>query len=411
MIHECIQFVHITAICVRNAFYLLLYPKQQVVHGLIRDLARVNIIFLKIMQVMTPRTDSALDTCNYTSQVPFNVRDIQHACIKNLQTQFEITISNRPIYSGSSCLIYSATYKKRPVIVKIKRTGLQEYIRTSVFIARKICTFVDRFALLDDGCISLADVFDEVTPNIVDQTDFTNELYNMHLFQRRFNSADSSIRIPETFDEFTAFDDDVIVMEQVQGTHIQNLDQAQRRSMCSLISDFNMRCIVEHGMFHGDLHCGNVLYDADSNVLHVLDFGITGYMNTREVGTIVSIMKAYAWKNFQRMAYLVVSDMTDLPHDIPINKLIEVCRLTQTLLSEIYSTRSVVQFDDIKDIYALVKSQQIRIGRTFSRLQMSLGITNAMCTVYLTADENNEIMHESFRKVLRYVLSFKANAS
>jgi predicted unusual protein kinase regulating ubiquinone biosynthesis (AarF/ABC1/UbiB family) len=244
-------------------------------------------------------------------------------------------------------------------------------------------------------------------PNIVDQSDFTNELYNMHLFQRRFNLADSKIRIPETYDEFTTFDDNVIVMEQVKGAHIQHLDTEQRYRMCELISDFNMRCIVENGMFHGDLHCGNVLYHCESEVLYVLDFGITGYMSRTEVGTLVAIMKAYAWKNFQRMAFLVVTEMTELSNDIPVDTLVEICDGVKAFLSEMYKTRTVVQYDDITGLYALVKKKNVRIGRTFNRLQVSLGITNAMCTAYLTPDENNHIMHESFRRVLSYVLSHK----
>jgi predicted unusual protein kinase regulating ubiquinone biosynthesis (AarF/ABC1/UbiB family) len=337
--------------------------------------------------------------------VPFNDRDIQRRCIRKLQDQFEIQITPHPIYAGSSCLIYKASYKGSNVIVKIKRTCLQEYIRTSVYIAQKICIIVDKLSLLP--CICLTDIFVEVTPNISDQTDFTNELYNMHLFQKRFNILDSSIHIPETYDEFTEFDDDVIVMEQVHGTHIQDLSHAQRLRMCALISDFNMQCIVAHGMFHGDLHCGNVLFNVDDGTLHVLDYGITGYMSPKEVETIVSIMKAYAWKNFKMMAFHVVTDMTEIPPEMPIALLVEVCKLTQTFISEIYNTRAIVQYDDIRDLYSLVKSQHIQISRTFNRLQMSLGITNAMCTAYLTPDENNEIMHDSFRGVLRLVLSFK----
>jgi predicted unusual protein kinase regulating ubiquinone biosynthesis (AarF/ABC1/UbiB family) len=368
-------------------------------------LAHVNIIFLKILQVMAPHIDGASQLADYTTHVPFCARDVQHECIRRLQATFPITIAPHPIYAGSSCLIYQGTYKGRSVIVKIKRTGLQHYIHTSVAIARVLCRLIDRLALLP--FISLSDICAEVTPNIVDQTDFTNELYNMHLFQRRFNTAESKIRIPETFDEFTTADENVIVMEQVKGAHIQHLAPADRLRMCERISHFNMTCIVEHGMFHGDLHCGNVLYHCERGVLYVLDFGITGYLSDKEVETLVSIMRAYAWKNFQRMAYLVVTEMTELPPDIPVPALVEVCDAAHAFLREMYQTRTLVQYDDITRLYELVKTKHLRIGRMFHRLQMSLGITNAMCTSYLTSDENNQIMHESFRHVLRYVLSFK----
>lgn len=410
MIPEITQILRITGVCLWNAARLAVYPRSRVAIDLLRDLAQVNIIFLKIFQVMTPSIDGAseLQQPNYTTQVPFHARDVPHACIRKLQAAFPIVIESHPIYSGSSCLIYHATYNERPVIVKIKRLGLQEYIGTSVFIARMLCRLIDALALLP--FLSMADICAEVVPNIVDQTEFTNELYNMHLFQRRFNTADSHIRIPETYDEFTSFDESVIVMEHVRGEHVQTLESEHRRRMCALISHFNMRCIVEHAMFHGDLHCGNVLYHAESDVLYVLDFGITGYLDRKEVGTLLAIMKAYAWKNFHRMAYLVVTEMSELPKDIPAETLVAFCDCVKDFLSEIYQTRTVVQYDDITQLYALVKAKHIRIGRTFHRLQMALGITNAMCTSYITPDENNVNMHESFRLVLGYVLSYKGSA-
>ena len=404
MIPETMQIIRITCICIWNAFRLLFYPKSRVVSDLFRDLAHVNIIFLKIFQVMTPSIDGGTEQPNYTTQVPFSTRDVPHACIQALQDAFPIVIESHPIYSGSSCLIYHATFEERQVIVKIKRMGLQEYIRTSVCIARMLCRLIDALSMFP--FISMADICAEVVPNIVDQTDFSNELYNMHLFQRRFNDEpDSKILIPKTYDEFTEFDESVIVMECVRGEHIQKLNSTQQYRMCELISHFNMKCIVESGVFHGDLHCGNVLYHEASDVLYVLDFGITGYMNQEEVGTLLAIMKAYAWKNFQRMAYLVVTEMSELPNDMPIDTLVAFCDCVKDFLSDIYQTRTVVQYDDITRLYALVKAKHIRIRRTFHRLQMSLGITNAMCTSYISPDENNLIMHESFRLVLRYVLS------
>lgn len=407
MIRECVQMLRITTICIRHGFWLLFYPKQRVARSMIRDLARVNIIFLKILQVTASSFDDASDYTDYTTQVPFDTGDIQLGCIRRLQATFPIVIAPHPIYAGSSCLIYQAVYKDRRVIVKIKRTNLNEYIQTSVSIALVLCRLIDRLSLVP--VLSLVDVCAEVTPNILDQTDFTNELYNMHLFQRRFNTTDSPIRIPETFDEFTAMDENVIVMEQVPGAHMQHLDATHAHRMCELVSHFNMQCIVERGMFHGDLHCGNVLYDRDADVLYVLDFGITGFMSRKEVGALVSIMKAYAWKNFQRMAYLVVAEMAELPADVPVGSLVDVCHAVQSFLSDLYQTRAIVTYEDITALYALVKSMHIRIGRTFHRLQMSLGITNAMCAAHLTPDENNRIMHESFRLVLPRVLSSKSH--
>jgi hypothetical protein len=134
-------------------------------------------------------------------------------------------------------------------------------------------------------------------------------------------------------------------------------------------------------------------------------------MSQKQVSTLVSIMKAYAWKNFQRMAYLVVTGMSELPSDVPVATLVDVCNAMHAFLIEIYQTRTIVQYDDIMGLCALAKARGIRIDRTFHRMQMSLGITDTMCTTYITPDENNRIMHESFRRVLRSILSSRSQVA
>src|SRR5207302_9821253 len=64
----------------------------------------------------------------------------------------------------------------------------------------------------------------------------------------------------------------LLVMEEVHGRHLSDLDEAeQKRARARLLRAFS-RQILDHGVFHGDPHPGNVLVEASGRLV-LLDLG------------------------------------------------------------------------------------------------------------------------------------------
>lgn len=67
---------------------------------------------------------------------------------------------------------------------------------------------------------------------------------------------------------------------------------AERKQLADEIFDINMKMFLRDNFVHGDLHSGNLLYDAPSGVLTVLDAGLTTSLPESEKAQFVRFLKA-----------------------------------------------------------------------------------------------------------------------
>ena len=72
----------------------------------------------------------------------------------------------------------------------------------------------------------------------------------------------------------------VIVMEYINGIKINQINQEDYEQFAKLVIKFGLVTTILHGVTHGDLHAGNILFIKDNNdkkytyKIGVIDFGI-----------------------------------------------------------------------------------------------------------------------------------------
>ncbi|MFI1918019.1 ABC1 kinase family protein [Nocardia sp. NPDC020380] len=108
--------------------------------------------------------------------------------------------------------------------------------------------------------------------------------------------ADSPIIIPAAYPRFSS--STVLVMQRVSGipigsaaTRLAGLDRETRVGAAHLLLEEVLRQILAAGVFHADLHPGNVLIDADGT-LAMLDFGAVGRLDETERLALTAVLLA-----------------------------------------------------------------------------------------------------------------------
>lgn len=188
-------------------------------------------------------------------------------------------IERRPIAAASIAQVHAATLRSgEEVVVKVQRPAVGERVhadlRVMAWLAPLLVGRIPVAALANPP--ALVDVFAET---ITEELDFRLEADNMVEVARSFASLDQrGYVIPRPHPVLVT--ERVLVMERLEGFAFDDVvgmrgagidtEAVVRTGMVGFLEG----CMF-HGIFHGDLHGGNLLVLADGRT-GLLDFGITG---------------------------------------------------------------------------------------------------------------------------------------
>jgi len=187
--------------------------------------------------------------------------------------------ATEPIAAASIAQVHAAhLIDGTPVVVKVQRPAVSEMVRRDLaamsWIAPWLIGRIPVSALANPP--ALVELFAET---IVEELDFRLEAENMLDIARVLGKADErAVVVPRPHP--TLVTKRVLVMERLSGFSFDDVEGMKaagvntpavvRACMITLLEG----CML-HGVFHGDLHGGNLLVRADGKVA-LLDYGITG---------------------------------------------------------------------------------------------------------------------------------------
>jgi ubiquinone biosynthesis protein len=196
------------------------------------------------------------------------------------------------------------------VAVKVRRPGVRERLETDLslllFLARRAEAQFPEIRLMD-----LPGILAELRKGIVEETDFRVEAGHLARFAENFAGNDAIV-IPAVFRSHTA--EQVLTMEWVEGVRIARAREAgfDMKVVGERYLNAAFQMLLEDGLFHGDLHPGNVLV-LEGNRLALLDFGLVGRLTEEMRENLVTIFFAIQRKDFRTIArvYWELSIRTD----------------------------------------------------------------------------------------------------
>ncbi|MFT3716587.1 MAG: AarF/UbiB family protein [Gordonia sp. (in: high G+C Gram-positive bacteria)] len=194
------------------------------------------------------------------------------------------TFDDEPIASASIAQVHTATLKSgEEVVVKVQRPGIAGRLSPDVAILERVAGLAE---ISEYGrMLSARHVVEDFADGLNAELDFRNEAKTMEEWFDCLQPGPfgDRVRVPKVYHDLTT--QRVMTMERIYATRIDDARAVRAaghdgEALCRNLLLSLLDSAFHGGLFHGDLHAGNVLVDADGKLV-LLDFGIVGRFNAR----------------------------------------------------------------------------------------------------------------------------------
>ncbi|MDD5055433.1 MAG: AarF/UbiB family protein [Candidatus Peribacteraceae bacterium] len=280
--------------------FLFRHKKHRQAHAvrLRRAIERLGSVFIKFAQLLALRPDMLpSEYCHEMLHLLDAAPPVAiHTIEKMFEEQFPVGIKEafasfdpHPLAAASMGQVHRATLKSgTEVVVKFLRPNLETIMRRDLKILRFVASCYDVLTLWS---INLAAMVDEVRAWTDEELDFRNEAASMTIFLKHIAGDPVANRVPRVFTEWSSRR--VITMEFIDGFSMNRYMKAVRTKDKDFLKTVSKTRFSTHdvairlfrecckyvylkGVFHGDLHPGNVIYCPKEDAIYYIDFGIIG---------------------------------------------------------------------------------------------------------------------------------------
>ncbi len=236
--------------------------------------------------------------------VPFS--EIRSVVEKSLDAPLEnnfASFSETPVASASIAQVHIATLRNgEKAAVKVKRPGIGKIIAADMSVMHTMAHLLERYV---QGARRYrpVEVVDEFERVITREQDLSIEGANMERFSKIFE-GNADVQIPRVFWDYTS--EDVLTMEAIDGTPIDEVEVLKSKGVdikkvAKKGIEIFFKQVFDHGIFHADLHPGNI-FVRDDGVIIYLDFGIIGRLDRKLRKYLASILFYMVRRDYAGMA-------------------------------------------------------------------------------------------------------------
>lgn len=260
--------------------------------------------------------------------------------------------SEMPFAAASIGQVHAAMlHSGERAAVKIRRPDIVPMIERDIDIAERLAR---RLARSSDWAASfgIEQLVNGLTTSLRDELDYTQEAANIAALAEVQTQlpADARVRIPRYFAQYS--DEQVLVMEHLAGATLASaslhaLDTEARRALARRLLAATLAQIMQAGVFHSDLHPGNIIIGADGDLV-LLDFGSIGRIDSDTRSRLGEVLLAFSRRDAgaftdAMLAFVDLGDVEDeagLRRDVAAfmsRRLGPGARLDATVFSEVMS--------------------------------------------------------------------------
>lgn len=265
---------------------------SRVARSLTRALPEAGVTFVKFGQMMATRPDlvgddMARELGTLHADVPAVSWPVLRAALEEgLQRPTDevfAEIEQRPLAAASVGQVHAARLLDGTrVVVKVQRPGAAAQVAADLDILRRLAGRLER----STGwarTLGLAALVEGFAEGLHEELDYRVEAANARAVSESLPWGQHVVHVPIGYPQWSGRT--VLVMERIDGVPLSRAAQAltalpagQRRELAAQLLAVVLRQIVQTGIFHADLHAGNVLLRPD-DTMAMLDFGSVGRLD------------------------------------------------------------------------------------------------------------------------------------
>lgn len=407
--------------------YFIFKDYSSFVERLAIRLSSVNILCVKIFQAFALNNSLIDEKINnkllqFTDNAPWNYSDINLSDLIEISDKYNLQLKSGyevPINSGMISLVFKAYTRDnymKPVIIKMKRNNIDEKLNDAIdnlLFSMYLLSFIPIF-----NKYQLAEVVNKNIEIIRHQTNFLEEVDNMTLIKNNCKNL-KYVKIPSANRAVTEEYPNFILMDFIEGIKINQIEKEDYEGFAKQVMKFGFVTTIVHGVTHGDLHGGNILFIKDKKdekypyKIGVIDFGIIYELESGYKGLLFEVLtQMFELPARESAVKILNSGIIDPPNileQIPKQDYENIVSFTSEIIDEtVNSSKKANQIQIYKFISKLKdylnNSVLSRIGirpsdnfvKTQLVLAMSHGVTLTLCNddfMGLADKVINELFH------------------
>ena len=407
--------------------YLICQDYSTFIERLALELSSINILCVKIFQAIALNNSLIDEKSNnkllqFTDNAPWKFSDIDLRTLIEIADKYNLYLKARyevPINSGMISLVFKA-YKKdnynEAVIIKMKRNNIDEKLNDAIdnlLFSMYLLSFIPIF-----NKYQLSEVVNKNIEIIRHQTNFLEEVDNINRIKNNCKNL-KYVKIPSANRRVTEEFPNCILMDFIEGIKINQIQKEDYEGFAKQVMKFGFVTSIVHGVTHGDLHGGNILFIKDKKdekypyKIGVIDFGIIYELEPQYKGMVFEILtQIFDTSPRDSAIKLLNSGIIDPPNiltQIPKEDYENIINFTSEIIDETINTSKkanqiqIYKFiSKLKDYLSnsVLSKIGIRPSDNFVKTQlvlaMSHGVTLTLCNddfIGLADKVINELFH------------------
>lgn len=213
-------------------------------------------------------------------------------------------VSEQPLAAASISQVHEARLKTgEKVVLKIQRPEIKRIIETDISLLQFLAKLLEKY-IPEARIFNPETIVAEFFMTLSFELDFIVEANNMEKIRKNTESI-PDIVIPKIHRELCS--KRVLTLEKLEGIRMNDLAAlnaagVDRTKLVRAGARAFFKSIVIDGLFHGDLHGGN-LFVLPGDQLGIIDFGIVGRLSPRARDQLVSMVVALMSEDYETLCY------------------------------------------------------------------------------------------------------------
>jgi ubiquinone biosynthesis protein len=208
-----------------------------------------------------------------------------------------------PMAAASIAQVYGAVLKTgERVAVKVQRPGIGQIIQSDVSILKGLAALLEKY-VPESKVFDPVGVVEEFFRSMLYELDFLVEANNLRRIRKNLSGFEK-VGIPKVYSHVSTAK--VLVLERFYGVRFSDRSAIEKMGInpddiVRAGSDVFFHMVMVDGLFHGDLHAGNLFILEDGRI-GIIDFGIVGRLSRRVQDSVLTIFVSLVEEDYETLA-------------------------------------------------------------------------------------------------------------